>query len=128
MQLHPVFRTLISQPEMLAEHAGAYAELASAEVALAAHQAKARAAMAVAALACGALGVSLAGTAVLLLAVMPLASMPAPWALALVPAVPLLAALGLWWAQGRCHVDLGFAAVREQLALDRSLWQRVSER
>lgn len=126
MFLHPVFRTLVSQPELLAEHAGAYVELASAEVGLASQQVRVRAAMAVAALACGALGASLGGTALLLLAVVPLSEMPAPWALALAPAVPLAAAVGLWWAQGRLTIDLSFATLREQLALDRGLWQQVS--
>lgn len=127
MLLHPVFRTLVSKPELLAEHAVAYVELASAEVGAAARQAKTRAAMAAASLACGALGVGLAGTALLLLAVIPVGDMPAPWALAAAPAVPLAASIGLWWDQRRRAVDLSFSAVREQLLLDRGLWQRVSE-
>lgn len=126
MWLHPVFRTLASRPELLAEHAGAYVDLAAAEVDLAARQVRTRAALMAAALACGALGVGLAGTALLLLAVTPLQAMPAPWALAAAPAVPLAAALGLWWAQGRTAVDLRFASLQEQLALDRQLWQQVT--
>lgn len=126
MLLHPVFRTLVSKPELLAEHAGAYLSLASAEVEVAAHQVRARAAMAVAAVACGALGISLAAMALMLLAVLPVAGMPAPWALAVAPALPLAGAAGLWWAQGRHAVDLSFATLREQVAIDRVLLQRVS--
>lgn len=126
MWLHPVFRTLASRPELLAEHAGAYVDLAAAEVDVAARQVRTRAALMAASLACGALGVGLAGTALLLLAVTPLQEMPAPWALLAAPAVPLGAALGLWWAQGRKSVDLHFSALREQVALDRQLWQQVT--
>jgi uncharacterized membrane protein YqjE len=126
MWLHPVFRTLASRPELLTEHAGAYVDLAAAEVDVAARQVRTRAALMAASLACAALGVGLAGTALLLLAVTPLQAMPAPWALAAAPAVPLGAALGFWWMQGRKAVDLRFAALREQLALDRQLWQQVT--
>lgn len=125
MRLHPVFRTLVSQPDLLVEHAGAYAELASAEMAMAAHQLKARAAMAVASIACAALGASLTGTALLLVAVTPLQEMAAPWALIAAPAVPLLAAGALWWAQSRRAVDLSFGAVREQMQIDRAVWRRL---
>jgi hypothetical protein len=128
MLLHPVFRTLVSQPELLAEHVGAYSELAAAEALLAAAQIKSRAALAAAALGCASLGVGLGGMALLLLAVVPVVDMPAPWALAVAPALPLAVGLGLWWAQRRLSVDLTFSAVREQVALDRLLWQQVSER
>lgn len=128
MLLHPVFKTLVSQPELLAEHIGAYGELATAEALLAAGQIRSRAAMAVAALGCAALGIGLGGMALLLLAVVPVADMPAPWALAVTPALPLAAGVGLWWAQRRQAIDLTFSTLREQVSLDRLLWQQVSER
>jgi hypothetical protein len=128
MTLHPLFKTLATRPELLAEHAGAYVELASAEVVEAAERVRARATLMVGAVACGALGISLAGTAVMLAAVMPLQDMPAPWALALAPALPLAAAVVLWWAQRRHTLDLSFELLREQLALDRALMQQVAER
>jgi uncharacterized membrane protein YqjE len=128
MTLHPLFKTLATRPELLAEHAGAYVELASAEVFEAAERVLARATLMVGAVACGALGISLAGTAVMLAAVMPLQDMPAPWALALAPALPLAAAVVLWWAQRRHTLDLSFELLREQLALDRALMQQVAER
>jgi lysozyme family protein len=128
MLLHPFFRTLVSQPEILAEHAAAYAALASSEAGWAAHRVKSQAMLFAAALACGALGVSLAGTAVMLLAVLPVSQMPAPWALALAPAVPMLVAAGLWWAQRREAVDWSFPSLREQMALDGALLRQISER
>jgi hypothetical protein len=123
MLLHPAFRLLIGRPELLAEHVGAYAELAAAEAGEAAAGLRLKAGLALAAVACAALGAVLAGTAVLLLAALPLQQMPAPWALALAPALPWLAALLLWLAQRRQVADLRFLALREQLAADRALWQ-----
>jgi hypothetical protein len=125
--MHPAFKTLVSQPELLAEHAGAYAQLAAAEVGDVAARLRIKAALGAAAAACGALGLSLAGTALLLLAVVPLSDMPAPWALALAPGVPLFGAAGLWWAQRRRVLDLGMATLRGQIELDRALWRRLTE-
>ncbi len=128
MILHPLFRTLATRPELLAEHAGAYLELASAEASAAAVRLRVRAVLTVAAVACAALGVGLGGTALLLLAVVPTTQMPAPWALALAPAVPLLAALGMWAWQRHNRMDLSFSLLREQLALDRELLQKLPRR
>ncbi len=128
MILHPLFRTLATRPELLAEHAGAYLELASAEAAEAATRLRVRAVLTVAAAGCAALGIGLAGVALLLLAVVPTAQMPAPWALAAVPAVPLLAALGMWAWQRQNRLDLSFALLREQLALDRALLAQLPRR
>lgn len=125
--MHPAFKTLVSQPELLAEHAGAYAQLAAAEAGDVAAGLRVKAALGAAAAACGALGLSLAGTALLLLAVVPLSDMPAPWALALAPGVPLVGAVGLWWAQRRRVLDLGMTTLRGQIELDRALWRRLTE-
>lgn len=127
MWLHPVFRTLVTRPELLTEHVGAYAELAWAEAADAGAGLKRKAVLGVAALACATFGVALAGVAVLLAAVIPFADMPAPWALLLAPGLPLSAAAALYGMQRRQPVDLSFRALRGQLALDGALWQRVSE-
>ncbi|MCA0240482.1 MAG: hypothetical protein LCI02_06435 [Proteobacteria bacterium] len=126
MFLHPLFKTLVTRPELLAEHAGAYLELASAEAAEAALRLRLRCMLAGAALLCAALALVLGGMALLLLAVLPLDQMPAPWALAAAPAVPLVGAIALWLAQRRHALDLSFGLVREQFALDRQLLQKLS--
>ena len=128
MILHPLFKTLATRPELLAEHAGAYLQLASAEAAEVALRLRLRCLLAAAALACAALALVLGGMALLLLAVLPLDQMPAPWALAAAPAVPLFGAAGLWTAQRRQVLDLSFALLREQLALDRQLLGAVGSR
>lgn len=121
MRVHPLFKTLLSRPELLAEHAGAYAELASVEVAQAARRARQRAVLAAAALGCAAAGSLLGGVALLALAVVPVSTMPAPWALAVVPGVPLLTAAALWFAQSRQAGQPSFARLREQWTLDQAL-------
>lgn len=128
MFLHPLFRTLATQPELLAEHAGAYFDLASAEAAQAAAQLRLRAALLVVAGVCAGLGLGLAGVALLLMAALPLAAMPAPWALLAVPALPLVLAVGLWWLQRRKRLDLSFALLREQVSLDRELLRQLAAR
>ncbi len=128
MFLHPLFKTLATRPELLAEHAGAYLELASAEATEAALRLRLRCLLAGAALGCAALALVLGGVALLLLAVLPLDQMPAPWALAAAPAVPLLSAAGLWTAQRRRALDLSFGMLREQFALDRQLLQQLPRR
>lgn len=127
MLLHPAFRTLISQPGMLAEHVGAYGQLALAEAAEAVQGLQRKATLMAAAAACVALGGTLGGTAVLLLAVVPVADMPAPWALLAAPGLPLLAAAGLWLAQRRQTLDLRFSNVRQQLDADRALLQQLEQ-
>ena len=121
MRVHPLFKALLSRPELLAEHAGAYAELASVEVAEAAQRARQRAVLAAAALGCAVAGSLLGGIALLALAVVPVSAMPAPWALAVVPGVPLLAAAALWSAQSRHAGQQAFARLREQWMLDQAL-------
>ncbi|MFO1327354.1 MAG: hypothetical protein U1F56_08340 [Rubrivivax sp.] len=127
MLLHPVFRTLATRPELLAEHVGAYTELALAEAADAGAGLRRKLLLGAAAAASAALGVALAGGAALLAAAIPLATMPAPWALLAAPALPLAAAAVLFALQRRQPVDLGFRTLRGQLALDRVLWQQFSE-
>lgn len=127
MILHPAFKTLVAQPELLAEHVGAYAQLAAAEAHQASRGLRLKGALAAGAVACAALGAGLAGVAVLVLAAIPMADMPAPWALGLAPGVPLAAGAVLWLAQRRQAVDLGFRTLRAQLHLDQVLWQRLGE-
>lgn len=121
MALHPLVRTLLARPDLLAEHAGAYAELASAEAGDAMRSARTRAMLSAAALACASGAALLTGMSLLALAVVPLSGMPAPWALAVVPGVPWLAAAALWTAQRQCAEAPWFEALRAQWTLDQAL-------
>lgn len=125
--IHPLFRLLLSRPQMLAEHVGAYAELASAEAAEAAVVLRTRTLLAVAAVVCGLLGLGLAGVALLLLAALPSTQMPMPWLLALVPLVPLALGLACWQAARRQPPAPAFSLLRRQVALDAALLRAVDE-
>lgn len=125
--IHPLFRLLLSRPQMLAEHVGAYAELASAEAAEAAAVLRTRTLMALAAVASFLLGLGLAGVALLLLAALPLAQMPMPWLLALVPLTGLALGLGFWRAARQQPPAPAFALLRRQVALDAALLRESDE-
>ncbi|WP_077035636.1 hypothetical protein [Pelomonas sp. KK5] len=125
--IHPLFRTLATRPELLAEHLGAYAQLVSVEAGETTAQWR-RHALWAAVMTLGLfLFATLAGTALLLLAVVPLDAMPMPWLLAAVPAMPLLLAV-LGWLQMRQHpLSCSFELLREQVALDTALLKEASE-
>ncbi|MEO7246073.1 MAG: hypothetical protein ABIX12_13125 [Rubrivivax sp.] len=127
MLIHPLVKTLVARPELLAEHAGAYAELASAEIGQTARRLRTRTLLIAAMALCIALGALFAGGALLLLAAVPIADMPAPWALAAVPGGIWLAAGVLWWAQSRDESKGSFEALRAQFALDRELLRAAGE-
>ena len=118
---HPLIKMLVSRPEMLAEHVGAYAELAAAEAAQAVDHARNKVIVGAAAAVLALVGLVLVGVAALLCAALPTSEMPAPWLLVAVPAVPLLAAIGAaLWLRSR-PVSASFALLREQMARDSEL-------
>jgi uncharacterized membrane protein YqjE len=125
--IHPLFKTLATRPELLADHLGAYAQLVSVEASETTAQLRNHAVWAVGLALGAALGVGLAGTALLLLAIVPVADMPLPWLLVIVPAVPLLAALGCWLKMRQNPLSYSFDLLREQVALDTALLREASE-
>lgn len=120
---HPFFSTLLARPELLAEHAGAYAELASVEAVLAAGEWRRRGLRAASAGLLALVGIGWAGVALLLAAAWPVAQMPAPWLLVAVPAAPLLLALAvaLFSGRHRRRATPAFALLRQQIAQDSAL-------
>jgi cytochrome bd-type quinol oxidase subunit 2 len=122
---HPLIKMLVSRPEMLAEHAGAYAELAAAEASQAVDQARNKAIAGAAAGVLALVGLVLAGVAARRGAAVATAAMPAPWLLVVVPALPLAAAIGaVLWLRSRPAVA-SFALLREQMAQDSALIQEA---
>ena len=118
---HPLMKLVTTQPQLVAHHIGAYANLASAQASDALLALRGRAVLGLTAAALLVLGLLLAGVALLLTAVTPLAEMPAPWLLAVAPAVPLLAAAGSWLALRRRPWAWSLDPLREQLAADAAL-------
>lgn len=116
--IHPAFMALARQPGLLLEHAGAYADLASAELDEWGEQWKLRAGLSTIAALLAVLGLGLAGAAGLAAAAVPLSAMPMPWLLVVIPLVPLVLAAGLAWRVHRLEKAALFAALREQMAQD----------
>ena len=91
--LHPLLHLVATQPQLLAEHAEAYAEMVAAEVGTVSAAWKRRAVLNAVALCCLGVAAVLAGVALMLWAVIPPTDIHAPWALLAGPLVPAAAAL-----------------------------------
>ncbi len=118
---HPLIRLLATQPDLLVDHLGGYAALVGAQASQAQSALISRAVLLVIAAGSLALGLGLGGVALLLLAVQPLGSMPLPWLLAAVPALPLLLAVGCWWALRQRPQAWSMDTLRAQWAADAAL-------
>lgn len=119
--IHPLVRLLVTRPDMLADHFGAYAELASAEAREAAAMLRARAIFIAAAAVFGILGLLLGGVALLLVAAIPLEGMPAPWVLAALPLALLALAGACLMVLRQKPIAKSFALLRQQVAQDAAL-------
>jgi len=125
--IHPLFQTLAMRPELLVEHLGAYAQLATVEVSETTERLRQRALLIAMLTVSAALGLGLGGIALLLLGVVPLAQMPAAWLLAVVPVVPLVLALICWLRLRQSQLNCSFDLLREHLALDTALLRESSD-
>lgn len=124
--IHPLFLLIATRPQLLADHAEAYAELVSADVAHVCATWKRRSLLYALALYGLAVGVLLAGVALMLWAVTPAASIHAPWALIAAPGVPV--ALALWCllaARSQGHAS-GFENIRQQMKADLAMLREAS--
>lgn len=116
--MQPLLRMIAQRPELLVEHARAYAELLTAQSGQACAAWQRRAVLGAAALALIVLALALAGVALMLVAMLPAAADQSRWVLVAVPLLPLLAGLAcLAAARARAQPD-SFAALREQLQAD----------
>lgn len=113
-----LLRLALTQPQLLAGHAQAYAALASAEFGEAAGNLKRQALLAAAGL-CGlAVAAVLSGVALMLWAVTPPLQIHAAWALFATPLLPALAGVACLLAARRAAQAEAFAAVRRHLQAD----------
>jgi hypothetical protein len=123
--IHPLLRLIATQPQLLADHAEAYAGLVSEDLSKTATVWKWRVVYYVVALSLIAVGVVLAGVALMFWAVTPPANMQAPWALIVGPAVPLLIAVVCVLLARRKSID-AFADLKQQAAADMAMLREVS--
>ena len=121
---HPLLQLLAVRPQLLADHAEAYGELARAELDGMTTEWRRRALRGVVGLFALCLGIGLAGVALMLWASLPALGPPAWWALTTVPLVPLL--VGLWCLLGLSADSTkpaAFSSLRAQLRADLQLLQ-----
>lgn len=116
---------LVAQPGLLANHALAYADLATQEAAGFSRMWKRRILLTASALCCATVACALAGVSFMLWFVSPLAHESFPWPLVITPLLPLLV---FSW----CVVQLqgiasepSFGKVRQQLMADRVLLREM---
>lgn len=124
--MHPLLRLVTNQPQLLAEHAEAYADLFGEELDAASTMWKRQALFGAVAL-CGlGVGAVLAGVALMLWAVIPAADIQAPWALIVAPLLPLLAAIACAVAARNQTAEGAFGAMRQQVKADVAMLREVS--
>jgi Putative Actinobacterial Holin-X, holin superfamily III len=122
--IHPLLRLVATQPQLLADHAEAYAGLVGEEFDRVTTNLKTRAALGAVALCLGGVAVVLAGVALMLWAVLPASSLQAPWALVVAPATPAVIAL-VCVLIARRPAEPRFAALREQVSADLVMLRQV---
>lgn len=123
--IHPLLRLAATQPQLLADHAEAYAGLLGEELTTAAQAWRRRLALSAAALGLGLAAAVLAGVALMLWAVTPDANLQAPWALIVAPGAAALLATGSALAAGR-KTEGGFANLKQQLRADLVMLREVT--
>jgi uncharacterized membrane protein YqjE len=119
--IHPLFRLVAAEPQMVAEHLGGYCELLGDELKSFGSAWSRRLLLQIAALALGAVAVVLCGVALMFWATTAPADLHAAWVLIAAPLVPLLAAFGCWFSAHTGASSGHFAALRQQFSEDARL-------
>lgn len=119
--MHSLLNLLATRPQLLAEHAQAYAELMADELPRAASEWKRQALLSVLAALALLTALLLAGVALMLWAALPSEAMPVAWLLVVVPLLPLAAATGLLLAAQAGARRRGPSDLRQQLDADLAL-------
>lgn len=126
--IHPIVKLLVTRPDLVAEHAAGYGALVAAQAEEAVLQWRRNAVLVAVGVVCGVVGIGLAGVALLFAAAIPPDGMPAPWALWVVPLVPLTAAAGCALMLKSQPSAWSSQTLREQFAADAALWREINPR
>jgi hypothetical protein len=121
---HPVFRLVTEQPMLLANHVGAYADMALEELGTTGAALKRQMGWQLMGVLCLVVAAVLGGVAVLLWAALPEAASGAAWVFIATPVLPALLGLGVLWGTQGQQRPTPFARLRVQLLEDVSLLNR----
>ena len=116
--MHILLRLVLSQPQLLVDHAQAYGDLMAADLGDASAALSRRAILGTTAVICLFVAIILAGVSSMLWAAVPTAQMRAPWMLIVVPLAPLLGSvMGFAFMRGQRQMH-PFDNLRAQLRAD----------
>jgi hypothetical protein len=124
--IHPLFLLIATRPQLLADHAEAYAELVATEVGHVSAAWRRRTLLYAVALGCLAVAAVLAGVALMLWAVIPVATMQVPGALIVAPLLPLVVTVGCLLAVRSQGDASGFDNIRQQMKADLVMLREAS--
>lgn len=123
--IHPLIRLLATQPQLIAEHLGAYASLIGAETQTVKNRVVKQLMLAGLALCLVGVAVVLSGVSVMLWAVSPSLPPGAGWVLVAAPLLPALCAgVAVWFAR-RPVTGEAFAIVQLQLEADARMLREI---
>jgi uncharacterized membrane protein YqjE len=124
--IHPLLHLMATQPQLLADHAEAYADLLGEELVSASARWKRRVLLNSIALCSLGVAAVLGGVALMLWAIIPPADIQAPWALVVAPLLPLGAAVACLLAVKAEREAGTFDNVRRQMKADVAMLREVS--
>jgi uncharacterized membrane protein YqjE len=124
--IHPLLRLAATEPHLLGDHVEAYAALVGEEVHKVSTSWAMRIGLYVGALLLSLLGLGLVGVALLLWAALPSPDYPAPWAMVIVPLVPLAGAVACFMVARSKPIENAFDTVKKQLNADMAMLREVS--
>lgn len=123
--IHPLLRLIATKPQLLADHAEAYAGLLGEEWGKTTAEWKHRLLLNAIALCLAGVALVLGGVALMFWAVTASSNIQAPWALILVPVVPVVVALLCVFA-GRKKQASAFGDLKQQMSADLAMLREVS--
>jgi uncharacterized membrane protein YqjE len=116
--MHPLLHLAATQPQWLAEHAEAYADLVAEQISTASQAFGRRTLLNAVAMCCLGVTAVLAGVALMLWATVPAVDIQAPWALVIAPLLPALVAAVCLLATRQSGRGHAFDSLRQQLKAD----------
>ncbi|MEX8493350.1 hypothetical protein [Sphaerotilus sp.] len=122
---HALLHLITTRPQLLVDHAQAYAELANADLDVVTSAWKRQLRLAAMSLCGAAVATVLAGVALMLWAVIPASQIEAPWALVAAPLLPALVALWCLLAARSGGDPQAFGNLKEQVQADLLMLRQV---